>query len=418
MASLPCSDCGSARSTSLTAKGALRLPMGWKRCGDRVYCGKCWRKHYIIRTVTIPVAEPVGWEWSEFRAALTQCWEQSTGLANWAVTELVKADVVRSPSDARMPAMPRVYLYPKARERFPGLSSRTVVALLHTVEQRYRQARLTVIWWAEASLPRYRYPMPYPVTNQGWKARFGQDNVPLVDFQIGKGQFTVRLRGGPHYSRQLAAFAKIVSGEAIQGEFSLYREEASSGDHRPGMEDREPGGGRRTHFRILAKMVIWLPRTVVQHRTGTIEIRTGPDAFLTAMGCSDPWVFNADHVRRWAAQYRHMMDRLDQDIRTGKHLPKRVQQQMADHREAVVARYHRRMNSFCHQVAAALAGYADHQKVGEVRYVDDDQSYVPTFPWFELRTLLANKLEERGIKFLATGQEMPRTLREDGAEAA
>jgi hypothetical protein len=72
------------------------------------YCPDCWGKRFRLRAVILPVAAPLGSDWPTLRTALAGCWHQSTALANWAVTELAKADVVRMPGDEHMPAMPRL----------------------------------------------------------------------------------------------------------------------------------------------------------------------------------------------------------------------------------------------------------------------------------------------------------------------
>ncbi len=419
MESLRCSGCQAERGAKPTAKGTLRLPVGWKRQGDRTYCPACWRKNYVQRVVTIPVAGPVGWGWPELREALGQCWGNSTSLANWAITELAKADVVRSPGDERLPSMPQLYLYPAARERFPTMAPKSVVALLHAVEQRYRKARYAVIWLAAATLPRFRYPMPYPVHNQGWHARFADNRVPLIDVRLTGEPVTLRLRSGPQYRRQLKAFAQLVAGEAIQGELALYRQRASDGDHRPGLEDREAGGGQRIPYRLLAKMSLWLPRTgAIRDRKGTLAVRTAANAFLIAeSGTRDPWVLNADHVVRWVTRHRRALDRMAQDTKYEKRWPKRVRLQMAEHRQATAQRHHQRIHSFCHHAAAMVVGQADRLAAAELHYDDTIKAYFAEFPWFRFRQMVAEKADERGIRFVAVGKDASEEV-SDAREAA
>ena len=43
-----------------------RLPQGRKRLDQSVYCDQCWRKWYILRSVTLPVVEPMGVDWRDF----------------------------------------------------------------------------------------------------------------------------------------------------------------------------------------------------------------------------------------------------------------------------------------------------------------------------------------------------------------
>src|ERR1700683_1747016 len=135
MIDVTCQECGAAVSVKPTGAGTPRVPRGWKRIGTEDYCGKCWAKKCILRSVTIPVVGPVGQTWAELRDALADCWQWSTQLANWGVTELAKTDVLRSPDDDKMPAMPFVYLYPQARSRFPSMPSKAVATILQTVQR-------------------------------------------------------------------------------------------------------------------------------------------------------------------------------------------------------------------------------------------------------------------------------------------
>ncbi len=405
-ASLRCSDCSKEKYTKPTVKGSPRLPSGWKRRDDEVYCNHCWRKRYIIRAVTIPVAGPVGREWSDLRTALAECWQQSTELANWAVTELAKADVVRTAADKRLPPMPHVYLYPAARGRVPKMDSMSVVAVLHAVEQRYRKSRLDVVWRSEAALPRYRYPVPYPIHQKGWRPRRGQNGEALIDLRLASEPFTLRLRGGHEYRRQLGAFAEIVSGDAVQCELALYRQRASGGDHRPGVEDRDTTRSQRVHYRVMCKLVAWLPRQESNRtRTGTLLLRTAPDSFWIAeVNSRDPWVIYADHVRRWVAQHRRALDRLAQDSKQSNHLPEQMRRQIADRREMIVERHRRRTETWCHQAAAMVASYANRLGLTDVRYDDTIRSYVSEFPWYRLRAMLQTKLDELGMTIITNAE--------------
>ena len=52
-----------------------RLPSGWKRRADRVFCSACWRKNYVLRAVTIPVASPLDCTWPELNEVLHEMWQ-------------------------------------------------------------------------------------------------------------------------------------------------------------------------------------------------------------------------------------------------------------------------------------------------------------------------------------------------------
>ena len=120
-------------------RDGARLPRGWKRHAEAVWCDACWRRAYVLRAVTIPIARPAEGEWTAFRALLRLAWSESTTLANWAVGHLAAADVVRRPGDDRMPAMARLNLYGEfqryaGRDRWVGAAT-SAASLLRGVER-------------------------------------------------------------------------------------------------------------------------------------------------------------------------------------------------------------------------------------------------------------------------------------------
>lgn len=182
-------------STCSATKTGDKLTGGWKQNGNQVFCTSCWRQLYFVRSVVFPVASVIAGpgetkaeNWKFFREALSACWKQSTQLANWAVTEMAKRDVVRIPSMAKLPpappnkktsdGSPSFYLYkqfqshPLATEVFPGLDTGSVVSILNTVQAKYKASRFDVIWKRDAALPTFRYPYPYPIPSQRWSPRW------------------------------------------------------------------------------------------------------------------------------------------------------------------------------------------------------------------------------------------------------
>jgi hypothetical protein len=388
-----------------------RLPNGWKRMGTEIICGTCWGNAYILRAVTFPIAGPIGIEWKELRERLAACWQQSTGMANWAITELAKADVIRAENDKKLGPMPYTYLYPGARRRFPAMTPSSVVSLLHAVEGRYRKARLEVIWWASASLPRYKYPVPYPIHVQNWSARWlsEKERVPIIDMRLGESRIALRLAGGPGVYRQRAAFASLVEGDAIGCEASIYRQRGASNDNRIGVTEREPGGKARIHYRVMCKLVMWLPRKQADKGEATMEVKTQKDRFVVAtIDGREPWVLNADHILRWVKQHRRRLDRIAEDTKYEKRWPKKARAQIADGREAFVQKHHNRIDTFIHQASAALIGYAQRNGVARLRY-DDSERLTSEFPWHALKEKIVYKCDGAGIAFAeeaASGEVM------------
>ena len=175
---IACTVCETARNTQATVRGNARLPNGWKRFKDDIYCTKCWRDRFVLRAIVLPIHKPLESDWTYLKDALRRCWKESTALANWAINEFAKADVVRTSQLERLPTMSRVNLYQEARAQFPQLNCQSVNAILRYAEKNYRRLRFKVVWLNEASLPVYRYPAPFPVSNQAWKASFDAEGKP------------------------------------------------------------------------------------------------------------------------------------------------------------------------------------------------------------------------------------------------
>ena len=377
---------------------AIACRRGWKRKDKQPICDKCWRAKFVLRAIVLPVAGPIDRDWNELRVALDTAWSQTTGLSNWLMTELYARDVRREPKMERLPPMSKVYLYPEARRRFPDLAPYTVTALEHAITRKYRAARFKILWTSEASLPSFRYPTPYPLPRQAWKPHFGNDNIPLVTLKLGSERWTLRLRGGHEFRRQLVAFRKMVLGAAVRAEVCLYRVRANRSDHRSGVQDRRPGGDQRAHYRTMCKMVAWLPREKPsENKEGTMIVHTASDCFWYASvdGHDSPWRVNADHVRRWQYAHERSRVRLAEDYKPGK----RAQHAIDRRRSQSSAKYRRRIDTFCHEVTAQLAKFAQRQRVARVILDDDERSYLPDFPWHRIHELLEEKLDERGIAF-------------------
>ncbi len=269
-----------------------RLPHGWKRQGEAVCCRDCWRKGYILRAVTMPVASPLDLSWEDLRNKLKPLWRATTACSNWMVTELYARDCRRDGQE-KMPPMQRVYLYPDARREFPLLPAQTVAALEQSVQRKYRAKRYEVIWTRFAVLPTYRYPTPFPVHNQSWHGTIEEDR-PIVSVRLDDGRYRLRLKTGSQFRRQYQQFRQIASGQAVPGELAIYQR----GDA------------------LLVKMVAWLPR---RERTepldGTLNVHTAKDCLLLAVNGKDEtlWRYNADHLRRWIAEHKRQLQRWAED---------------------------------------------------------------------------------------------------------
>src|SRR5579862_1868956 len=240
---MTCSGCGSEKTVKTTKQANKeRLPKNWKRLKEETFCKACWQHRYVLRAITMQVVEPLTGTWTKFRAALGEMWKVTTQASNWLLTELYSADVRRTPdSGPKMPPMGFTYLYPKARQTFPGLPSTTVASLERTTTATYKKKRYDTLWQRSCSLSTIKYACPFPIRSADWSVTFDSGNRPVVSSPIGGKRWEFRLAGGPRYYRQLAAVREIVNGSAVQGDMALIRR-------------FEPSTKKTT---ILCKLVAW-----------------------------------------------------------------------------------------------------------------------------------------------------------------
>lgn len=389
------------RCNAAYGKETTRLPRAWKRHAGEVWCDTCWRRAYVLRAVTIPVAAPLDGDWPALRALLTTAWSESTTLANWAVQTLAAGDVVRRPGDERMPPMARVNLYGEfqsyeGRATWQGAAT-SASCLLRHVEAKYRKERLACIWRRERALPSYRYPVPWPVHNARWSARKEGERW-VVRVELPGGSTDLVLRGGPDWRRALRVVEQIAAGTLATGEAAIYRQ-GIGGRSGAVVTEREPGGKGAQHSRVMLKVTAWLPRGTASEEARVLRVRPDADAFLVAHieGDGRLWWVHADHVRRWVAAHRVRLLRAGHDGKWEVRMHPTARAGLNAAREVWCRKHARRMETWAHQVSAMVSEYARRQRVTEVRVSVVDRGYVEQFPWDSLRTKLAYKLDALGI---------------------
>jgi hypothetical protein len=305
---------------------------------------------------------------------LHEMWAATTQASNWLITELYARDVRRG-DEVRMPPMPNVYLYPEARERFPTLPPRAIAALVQNVERTYRAKRYDTIWTCGASLSTYRYPSPFSTPCQAWSIH-EEGMAPVVSVRIGSRDVRLRLKSGARYSRQMDSVSKIVSGEAVRSELTIYQR---SND-------------------IMCKILAWLPRpTFQEYRSGVLTVRTATRALIVAFNSNDErlWIYNGDQIRRWQAEHRAQLQRWAEDSKA-EHRPVPP---FAERRTDAVRKYHNRVGTACHTIASLIVNYSIRRRFAAVHYDDSDRTYCEQFPWFELKLKIAEKCDAAGLGF-------------------
>ena len=341
----------------------------------------------MLRAITIPVAGPADCEWSELREWLRTAWQATVRLSNWAITELAKADVVRTPDMEKLPKAPAVYLYPEARRLFPELESTTVCAILHAVEGRWRKRRYNVIWLGNESLPNYRLDRAVlPIRAKDWRALEDEQGRPMVRVRLAGRQVHLRLRGGYEYRRQLRAFDRLLAGEALRAELALYEQKGSNGDHRPGTG--------KTGW-LLCKMCLWLPRgEQPDGGRGLLFVMPGEECLLQALNAKRNrlWVINGDHIKRWQREHQRRLNRLREDAKM------EVRGKLRERFAALRDKHRRRMDTAVHQLSAQVVNYAKRNRFAGIVWLDARQRD-SDFPWYRFVTQLEYKAHGQGLSF-------------------
>ena len=85
---ITCAGCGKQQAVRPTLVGQPCTPAGWKKRSDATYCPVCWRKMYVQRAISMPVASPLDCSRDDLRKALRSAWAQTTAASNWMMTEL------------------------------------------------------------------------------------------------------------------------------------------------------------------------------------------------------------------------------------------------------------------------------------------------------------------------------------------
>jgi hypothetical protein len=356
------------------------------------------------------------------RPALTEVWAQTAALANWTILELVKRDAVRLPGMEKLLPMKPFAIYRHAVENYPLWSwwqgqTQAANAILRMAEKRWRKDRYAVLWRNAQAVPSYRYGTPYPLDADAYALSHGDGGQCLIHASFVKRRWRLQLQTA-HHGPQKAAVAKMISGEALAVEAAFYERRQSTGDHRAGRADGEPGGGGQSLRRLYCNLVAWLPRMESSGQPPkTMRLSTSKLAFLSAsIGGSEPWLLHADEPRRWIVEYMLRLGRLSDDMKYERRWPKRQRTKIGAYREQLVSKHQRRMDSWLKQCVHKVVAYAARHRVSEIQYVEEGYCCNP-FPWARLKSMLAQKADEYAITLtLASGQvvdDASRTAPED-----
>lgn len=406
-----CTDCGAEKSHT-------RLPNGWKE-NSGTYCGKCWSAKFMIRAVTLAVAGPaingnpteMEEAWKELRQRLASAWSAAGRLANWSMTQLLRADEFRRADQTKIGKMPLTYLYglfgkyPDRKDWDGGAS--IAQAVMRSVEQDWRTDRYAVLWEASRSPRTYRFPAPLPVPAQNWSCEINEQGIAVVSLGCPGGRVNVRLVNDRTAGYQRARLKVIAAGEVKIGEACIYAVPSNSQHWTSGMTIRARRGRDRMPFRVMLKLIGNFPR---KDRTdhdmeGVLRVRTGAMSLLVAeQDGYDQWRLNGDDIRSRIVGHMIRLQRGRDDVKLERRFDGGHRERQHADLSAMCDRHGRWTKSVLDQLSSEIANLAERRRVASVEWDDTVREFLPSFPWYAFREVyVRRKLEDRGIDLVASG---------------
>lgn len=290
------------------------------------------------------------------------------------------------------------------------LPSRLGLFRCRAAADRYSALRREILA-GQVSLPSFRFPQPLPIQNQSWEPVMLPDGRPAVKVRVGAYYWTLRLRGGPMFKRQLAGLQAMLDNTARRGDLVFYEKRAHGGDHRP--SGALGPTGRTSKTRLMVKLVGTFPKREDKGpRQGVLTVSTKADVLYDwkidgGMTGRLDGRYHPEWVRSWVGGHRQRLQKWSDTLKPEHRFPVAERKRLVSDHEATLAKHRNRMKSFVQQAAAMLAGLADRRRVAKVVYDDTDKAYAE-LPWYELRERLKVFLNERGIQaeFTADREEV------------
>lgn len=357
----------------------------------------------VIRSATVPMAEPVDMPWDDFWPLMNMAWDTATRFANNVMAYYYQQDLSHVKKLGECPAKKELKRngYAECYRRFrPLLTSSSASCIEGMVWKKYKSADATgrtVRWNAitgMAAVPSFRYALPLPIHNRDWSVEKSGDDL-LIKFRVPKShkpdadyskqrvnclefqEIIVKLRRNDAY--MLQAFEAIAAGECKQQELKIILRQKT--DNSPAM--------------VMFSTAIEVP-VKTRERSGELAIKMGNNPKVTVTHAGRVWKWHGDHVARAIARHQGAMQRLSDDT---KFEPRQDRVEIRGHREAICNRHNRWLDTQVKKLAAWLSGYAARRGVAVVRYDDKDKSGFVSFPWASLRTAVEMHCEEHGMEF-------------------
>ena len=327
------------------------------------------------RTICLRVAEVVNGEKQEFYADLRETLHLSRRIYNMGLSECVAQDRESYTVDGEIPKKGKVGTYATIvkGKSFAAGFTKELANVLKSAESKYSEKRFDILR-GKCSLPTAR-SHPWPLLNNksvkrmSWEHR---DGNLYVKFRLIGKKWTVRVKSGSNYKDQI----KGVLGAIKVGDSKIWI-------------DRKGVAVVGFACEIEAK-------TPVVDPSKTLVVRTMPDALLAIVRerSDTPYMISGELAKQKQAIKNGLQKKLRQDIKPGQ--KRQVRRKLSEFSD----KWFRWCDTYIHEVTAQIVSFAIRGKYGKIELDDAIRSFLPSFPWHDLKTKLAYKCADQSIEFV------------------
>lgn len=326
------------------------------------------------RTIALRVAEIIkGGSKQEFYADLRATLDYSRRIYNAGLTESAAQDTESFTVDGTIPKKTKIATYAtlvKGKSFASGFTSETS-NILRAAETKYKECRFDLLRGVQ-SLPLSR-SHPWPLLHNNGSTRISVEYLSgniYVTLRLMHSQWNVRMKSGSNYRDQIAGVAKYEIGDS-----RIWRD-------RKGV--------------AVIGFAVKVPPTIEPPDPGKkMIVRTMPDALLCTVRSrsATPYVHSGELVKQRVDIRNGLQRKLRQDIKPG--AKRQVRRKLASNGKA----WKRWVGTYIHELTASIVNFAVRNQYGVIELDDAVRSFLPSFPWYDLKSKLEYKCEDRGIEF-------------------
>jgi hypothetical protein len=406
---IQCDHCEKARTAKLTATGMTRLPPGWRRWHDEVWCDKCWKAAFRIAAHELPIIGTLDGDkeefWQAVRVSLGQAARVYTFISNW----LYVHDVQRTPDMEKLPAfVASNELYHAARAAEPDLPTGSLNSLLQSCTRTWLRRRFDVLWLRKDRPACNRYgEAPYPIVASKWRfLPCDEDDEVRLGARLNGKRWSIRCSASGHHGRAARFVRDLADGKGLPVEIAIRRK--AVGHDKNTHHDKRATGGQSRRYQTFVKFVGWTPHVPRCERKGLLVVRTDPKRLLVGVYGGEPddvWYYNGDHLPRLLAQRERRIQRLSEDRKFEDRRGGSMRKRWREMYETKCGKLARRIRHVSETVSCRLSGWVERHRIAEVRYDDSEHGFAPDYAWRQLRDLCQRKVEATGATFTYAGKD-------------